>query len=129
MAGFPLTQASSAEVLLAVSSGEHTIAAVAATPGWYVISEVPVERSVTAGLDVLARVSGPGVVLNLRIVDSATLLEVEDARVTITSSSAARVRGVPRSLVGNRTYQIQAECIGTPDPDNFGVVMAAALSN
>ena len=129
MSGFPLTQTTTLEVLLAVSSGEHTIAAKSASPGWYVISEFPVSTTAEAGIEAFCRVSQSGVSLNFRLVDSATLVPIDGSELTVLNTSPVRVRGEQVSLPGGGSYQLQAECIGSVNVNNFAVIQAAAVSN
>lgn len=128
MSGFPLTQAASVEVVVASQSGQKAIPSVAATPGWHVIDEFPLTRSVNAGIDVVGLVSDSGLTLKLRLVDATDGSEVGSV-VTITELVATRKKGGRVDLTGGKIYQLQAECTGSADEGKFGAVQNAGLAN
>lgn len=129
MTGFPLTQPASLEIVLATTSGQRTLQAVAATPGWYVVDEFPLARSVSAGLDVLGLVSAAGLTMRVRLFDVTTASVVGGVGVTITATAATRAQSARAALTGGRVYQLQAEVTGGTGDGNFGVLQQAALSN
>jgi len=129
MLSFGLETASSADVVAAYSAPQTVIPAVATTPGWYVVGHFYLPKSVRARLDMIMQVSGAGLSVNARLFDMQALAPVTSAACSSTSLTAERKLSPPVNLTGNRRYQIQVECIGTPADDAFALVSTGSISD
>lgn len=129
MLSFGLEKASSVEVVAAYSAPQTVVPAVSATPGWHVIGTFFLPKTVTARLDALIQVSKADLVVRVRLFDLHTLSPVSGFTSSTGSLLPVRALSPVAELTGNRRYQIQAECIGTPADDAFGVVSTASITD
>lgn len=113
-------------------AGQETIAGVAATPGWVVLTEFDVDAPMppSAMLDAIALVSQIALDCNLRLYDVTTAAVVAGSTLTTASLTGARVAtgDLIAALVAGRRYQIQAECVGGALATDFAVVRYAVLT-
>lgn len=127
--GFPTTSVNSAQVVLASTSGQRTIPAETASPGWHVVDEFPLVRTVSARLDLLGQVSASGLTMRARLFDLTTRQVVPSLYATITATEETRAKSGQRTLTGGHIYQVQIEVTGGTGDNKFGLVQQAALSN
>lgn len=127
--GHALTGATQVEVVAAYSGPQRVIPAVLETPGWYVYGAFFLPLDCDARLDVEGQVSATGNTLRLRLFDMEEAAAVSGSTVQITEEALTRRLSGVVALTGQRTYQIQAECIGASvAEDQYGVVQTATLS-
>lgn len=128
MQGFALTETAEIEVLAAYSAPQQAIAAVAASPGWYVVGAFFLQTSATLKLELVGAVSHASLTMRARVFDLTSNQPVSGISVSIsgaTSTTDQKVLSGPAPLTGNRTYQIQAEVTGNAGGSYFGVVRSA----
>ena len=126
--GMALEDADTVEVIAAYSAPKTVIPSVATTPGWVVVGEFPLPKSVSARLDANILVSAPGLTLRVRLYDMEDGA-VSGATAQTTAQTSTRVLSGIVALQGGRSYQIQAECTGGTGDSNFGVVSSATISD
>lgn len=125
--GFGLTKATSLEIITAYGVKQVTIPAVTSSPGWHVIGEFFMPKTASARLDVLGLVSASGLTLNARLFDMTTQQPL--ALVSTTSQTLARKLSGKHTITGQRSYQLQVECVGATGDNKFAVVGTATISD
>lgn len=129
MSGFAVEKVKTLEVVAAWTVPKTVVTAVAAAPGWVNLGEYFLPKPVdSAFVELVGLVSANGLTLHLRLWDTVSGVPVNGA-VSTTSRSPARVVGERISLPGNRTYQVQAQCVGAVGDDKFGVVQTATITD
>lgn len=125
---FLIADTASVEVLSAYYAPQGYVAAVAEGPGWHVIGGFFLQKTTKARLDVFGLVSEAGLTCTVRLFDLEDLEPVSGV-VTITSQTSARALGSQAALVGNRNYQIQAQCVGGGAETDFAVLHSVTLTD
>jgi len=100
-------------------------------PGWFVVGAVYVPTAITnAVVEAIGGVSDPSLTLTVRLFSLATVAEVTNSRVTITSVTDVRaVSSTIATLPGTATYQVQAQAIGdSAGPSFFAVVKSVVIN-
>jgi hypothetical protein len=128
MSGFAVEPVDALEVVAAWVAPKKTIPAVESSPGWFVLGEYFLPKSTMAFLDVAGCVSHESLTLRVRLWDVEAKAAVPGVA-EIRSVAGQRSKGVRVQLIGNRSYQVQAECTGAVGDDRFGVVETATISD
>lgn len=126
--GMAVEPATSVEVVAAWVVPKTVVSAVAAAPGWVVLGEYFLPKSTKARLESILSVSADGLTARVRLWDVTAGAALPGA-VTRTSQVPARELGGVVSLVGNRSYQVQAECVGGEGEDQFAVIESAGITD
>lgn len=127
MEGYALTQATQFEVVSAYASARTQVPAVAESPGWHTIGAFWLPLDGLARLDVIGAVSESGLALRVRLFDLATGAPVPGEAV-VSATATTRALGPTAQLTGQRTYQIQAECVGAVGSARFATIDTATVS-
>lgn len=127
--GFAVEGAASVEVVAAWTVPRTVVSAVAAAPGWMAIGEYYLPKSCTARLDVVGLVASAGLTLTTRLWDTTDKLPINGSVAISAVATPTRSLGEAVQLLGDRTYQVQVQCVGAAGDDKFGVVLAATISD
>jgi len=118
-------------VAVGAYANNETIAGVAATPGWNVITEFQIDTLPSQGalLDGIVLVSGAALTCRFRLYDVTGAAAVAGSTLSSTSLTGERKTSadLTSALVATRRYQIQAECTGGAAPTDWAVVRYATL--
>lgn len=128
MSGYAVEPANTVEVVAAWAVPQSVVTAVGAAPGWTSLGEYFLPKNCVAQLELVGLVSSAGLTLTLRLWDVTNKAPVNGAAST-TSQAPVRVLGTKVELTGNRTYQVQAQCVGSVGIDKFGVVQSATITD
>lgn len=134
MSGYAVEPAATVEVVAAWAVPLSTVPAVSSGTGWVSLGEYFLPKSCTAQLEVLGLVSFEGLELTVRLWDTQAAAPVNGAVVT-RSASPVRLLGSKVELPGNRTYQVQAQCVDTGEYEigigdsTFGIVQSATITD
>jgi hypothetical protein len=130
-AGVPPSMFTAIPVATGAYANNETIAGVAATPGWNVITEFQLDTLPSQGalLDGIVLVSGAALTCRFRLYDVTGAAAVAGSTLSSTSLTGERKTSADLTsvLVATRRYQIQAECTGGAAPTDFAVVRYATL--
>lgn len=126
--GFAVEEASSLEIIAAWTAPKRTIMAVEESPGWHVVGEYFLPTSTHARLDVNASVSHESLTVRVRLWDTTAHGPITGA-VEISSLAGERRLGARVQLVGGRSYQVQAECVGSSGADRFASVETVTITD
>lgn len=126
--GMAVESAAAAEVVAAWVVPPKNVEAVSATPGWEVLGQYYLPKTVSAKIEATMGVSAPGLTGRVR------LWCVEDAvavsgYIETMSEDMQRFLGPTVQLQGLKQYQFQAECIGSTGEDKFLVVSSATITD
>jgi hypothetical protein len=124
--GFGLTSTPEIEVLAAYAAPQDTVAAVAESPGWYVVGAFRLESTAFLRLELIGLVSHASLTMRARLFDLEAVAEVASMQASLNSLVDTRALSARVELTGNRIYQIQVEVTGSAGADRFGVVRSAA---
>jgi hypothetical protein len=128
--GFALEEASSIEVIAAYSAPHTVVPAVASSPGWHVLGEFYLPKSVAkARLDALFMVSSDSLTCRVRLFDMTAKAEVSGSRAQSQTTSPKRILSGVVALTGGRNFQIQAECTGGSGAGLFATVETATITD
>ena len=112
--------------------GLDSIAGVAVSPGWNVLTEFDLDAPLpsSAVLDAIALVSNAALSCVVRLYDVTGGAPIVGSSLTTVSLTGQRLTSVDLIglLVAGRRYQIQAECTGGAAPADFAVVRYAVLT-
>ncbi len=110
------------EVLSLYATADTTIYGVVSAPGWIVIGSFPMPASADIRLDAMGSVSGPSLVMSVRLYDTTPgfIGPVSGSTATIVSTTMAEVYSSTFSVVGGHTYQVQAQVVGNVGNNYFG---------
>jgi hypothetical protein len=128
MSGFALEKAGTVEVVAAWTVPQRVITAVAVAPGWNSLGEFYLPKSCDAKLDVVAFVAASGLTFTARLWDTTAKAAVNGS-VSTTSQAPTRLLGETVTLTGDRTYQLQVQCVGSAGDNKFGIVSAATITD
>lgn len=126
MEGLALTAEETIEVLSTYTASEQVIAAVATTPGWYVVGAFHMRVTFEARLAVIASVSNASLTLRARLFDLVTLLPL-DAIISIQSTTDVFQTSPSVALTGGHDYQMQVEVTGGAGDTLFGALKSMQL--
>jgi hypothetical protein len=127
--GLKLTQGPEVEILSAYAASHQEIAAVAATPGWYVIGVFYMIATSAVRLEIVGSVTHDSLTMKARLFDVGAAEVVSGCAVELTGPVTNRRLSAPFSLPGAKLYQIQVEVTGSSGADRFGVLSTASLVN
>jgi hypothetical protein len=129
MQGFGLTQKEIVELLSVYASAEQQIAAVATSPGWNVLGAFTMPATATVRVDVIGSVSDGSLVCRTRLycITAGAVGEVSGSIAQLSATQDTQVFSGNCDLLGQRTYQFQAEVTGNVGDAYFGGVRRATL--
>lgn len=135
MSGYAVEQVNSVEVVAAWTVPPTVVTGRESAALWTSCGEYFLPKSVMATqLELVGIVSTPGLVLRLRLWDTTANQAINGAAET-ESTAPVRVLGGKVDLTGNRTYQVQAQCVITGEFEIgegdavFGVVTSATITD
>jgi len=128
MQGFAITTAASLEIIAAWVTPKATVEARTTTPGWHVLGEYYLPKTTLAKLDAVHHVSDPALICRVRLWD-VTLSVPVGGGVETSSLAPLRQLGSSITLMGDRRYQVQAECIGTPGVAMFSIIETVTITD
>jgi hypothetical protein len=129
--GYALEEASSVEVIAAYAAPMTVIQGVTATPGWYSVGMFFLSRTVeNVRLEVIGLVSqAAGLTMNARLFSVADAAVVSGSGLQITANAFTLQRSGKIALTGQRSYLIQAECVGGNALNEYGIVKTATVTD
>lgn len=134
MTGYAVEPVDTVEVVAAWCVPLSTVQAVSSAPGWKSLGEYFLPKGCIAQLEVVGLVSSVGLEMTVRLWD-VTAKAPANGAVTTQSTAPVRVLGSKVELLGNRTYQVQAQCVDTGEFEvaigdfTFGVVQSATITD
>jgi hypothetical protein len=128
--GYALTEKVDTEIVSAYAASQQNVPGVNAAPGWFKIGSFYLPKNLKrTRLEMIGHVSFAGLVATARLYDPTTGVDapVSGSDAVLSSLSDARVLSGSFELVGNRSYLIMAQCVGSSGPSKFAVVNTASL--
>lgn len=127
--GFAVEEATTIEVVAAWTVPKTVVSCVAASPGWEVLGQYRLPKSCVARLEVIHLTTHEDLTSRVRLWDS-TAGEPVSGAVSTSSTEPTHSLGGKVQLIGGHSYQVQAECTGSPAAsDKFSVVESATITD